>query len=515
MMKQSFLCILLIFSFSQLSSQDTLVTKYISDGHFQRFKQLTDGEFITGGRESWGNVNPQFCKLDKNLNLSWSLTFADDLRCFIPQLVETNDGCILLTVNTSDHNSSYVILKLDKTNHILWQRNYFHTNGNPLTVYTVAPSAQGDNGFLFGISDCSLANYLGKCDADGQIEWGYEYSLNSRSGSIRGIIPEENSYVMCSTYDMNSVFLFRTDLKGDLIKSTSYLLPEKTLIAQEIVKLEHADTFVLLTNNNHSDHASQHIILFNDDLNLHAVYKLENPEGTISLQNIEASNDSTSFVLTGSCIQEGTHYGLLMSISINGNILWQHQVLMDTTITNTNSSITSVEVVSDTIYYLGYSAGSSFIGKTGSDGNDLCIDYPSNIILISDTMQVADPHISVTPYRQPSLDTTNHQPYHHILFDKEAICIANDDPSGDLGSDILSSGFVYYPNPVESRLYIRKLTNTPVTINIFGMDGQLWITAEHSHNEASIDVESLTPGHYILSIQIPGKTPVMKKLVKL
>ncbi|MBL7139223.1 MAG: T9SS type A sorting domain-containing protein, partial [Bacteroidales bacterium] len=76
--------------------------------------------------------------------------------------------------------------------------------------------------------------------------------------------------------------------------------------------------------------------------------------------------------------------------------------------------------------------------------------------------------------------------------------------------------FIVYPNPVTDKLTIEFHINPEgAEIEILNLTGQAMITTRISPNRdiLELDISQLSKGLYILKVTMPGKRPVMEKVV--
>ncbi|KAB1062116.1 T9SS type A sorting domain-containing protein [Salibacter halophilus] len=88
--------------------------------------------------------------------------------------------------------------------------------------------------------------------------------------------------------------------------------------------------------------------------------------------------------------------------------------------------------------------------------------------------------------------------------------------SSNLGSDV-SKGIVIYPNPTSNKLFIKAKEDQNINeVYLFDLTGREFFTEKINSQSATIDLQnrSLSPGQYILKINTPYSTEVVKLIVK-
>jgi hypothetical protein len=90
--------------------------------------------------------------------------------------------------------------------------------------------------------------------------------------------------------------------------------------------------------------------------------------------------------------------------------------------------------------------------------------------------------------------------------------VSNYDFTESLSNNVLDN-IIFYPNPADNVIYIRRCNATKAIISIFSLDGKLLLSKHLTNDGNSMDISALSPGVYLVKLVDSGVS-LRKKLIK-
>ena len=159
----------------------------------RKIRPTSDGGYIAAGTINGANQTPGglILKLDGQGNVQWQreLGPAGSTQVLFNDVRQTSDGGYVVTGEVDTPGSSVLVVKLDATGNIAWERSFsgLTSAGTPAasTAYSIIQSADGgylaaghwDDSFTQG--SCCAGALLLKLDSTGHIQW-----QNALSGGV-------------------------------------------------------------------------------------------------------------------------------------------------------------------------------------------------------------------------------------------------------------------------------------------------------------------------------------------
>ncbi len=397
-MKKIISCIIFALCVSFLHAQTTAYFKVGNNGSFEKIEHVSSGGFITIGADSV--YKTQIIRWDANYNVLWKFKFTDaNITAVQLKIVEANDGSFYFMCASTEHTGSTLITKISGAGALLWQKVYYLASGNMNSI-ALSKAVSGDNGFLFGGGQCTLYNYVIKCNSSGAIEWQQQYFYPLSTGVITcwSIIPDGTGYVVAAGYNINSLLTFKLSALGALLSHTAYTYTGMQILPLRIVKLNATGGYGMVGYyNNSNDNKTEFVAFFDQALNLLTFNELTVTYTQFTLTEIAAINNGRDVVVDGS-IYDGSAFTIAM-ICMNkaGNIKWKKRAAGNTGGSNTNVEFRGLTTNGNTSVHVGtgYNEG-RIMAVIDSNGNGLCNDvtfditnYHRTLVLQSQTMSVA------------------------------------------------------------------------------------------------------------------------------
>jgi hypothetical protein len=507
------LIVLLLLQIEPVNSQATGFFKVANNGSFASITRLSTGEYITVGYDA--SFILQLVKWSPSFSPIWVKKLSDThIYNIEPRLIESSNGNYYFMGASTEQSGSALVIKFNGSGNILWQRIYYATGGN-LNSYAIARAIGNDDGFVFGGGQCVFTNYVIKCDASGNIEWQKQYYYPLSTGVIvcNSILTEEDSYVVSSGFNINSLLTFRLNNVGAVVSEKAYTYASMQIIPTKIVKLTGTNGYGILGNYNSSNNnKTQFVATLNSDLTLNRFNELTVSTYTqFRLSDIAAVNDGANIVAVGSIYNNNVFYEAILNIQHNGSIVWQKLSEGTTSTTIKNVELQSVVAI-DNNYTLtvgaGYNEG-AFAAIIDPNGNGFCNTLPFNVTNVSPTLSLQTS--AINPVNATAVSAVvNYTITTDVSTTKSLICGALPTAIGDEKSDY--DLWLVYPNPASTQLIIKA--NEDITISkllITGIDGQLVYSSSFSNHE-KINTSSWYKGLYFVELYTNQKRMV-KKLV--
>jgi hypothetical protein len=497
-MKKIILISILFLFASRISAQGTAYLKIANHGYIESIEHVSSGGYITTGTDSaWKTM---IVRWDVNFNPLWKYKFTDASIVGNPmRLIEANDGSFFYMNASTAHTGCVFIAKLSSSGAMLWQKNYYSVGGN-LYSYSLSKAVSGDNGFLFGGGQCSLYNYIVKCDANGNIEWQNQYMYPLSTGVITcwSIVPDGSAYVVTAGYNINSLLTFKLSTTGAVTAQSAYTHPSKQIVPYRLVKLNVTGGYALVGNyNNSNDNKTEFVAIYNSALALLSFNELTVTYTQFTLTDIAAINNGKNVVAVGSIYDNSAFTTALINLSGSGNVVWKKRSHGATTMSNKNVEFRSITASGN--YTVSAGAGYNegcMIGIMDTLGNGLCNNDQFDLQNIHPAMILQTPAI----YTAASTAISETVNYTYITTAATTKSIYCGSLSVDENIAETDNSIQLFPNPAVSSVSIKGYDQWPATVSIYSLTGQELSKTTLEGPDASVSVDFLKAGYYLLRV---------------
>ena len=292
-------------------------------------------------------------------------------------------------------------------------------------------AAGTDNGFLFGGGQCTLSNYIIKCNASGDIEWQKQYIYPLSTGVITcfSIIPEGSGYVVSSGYNINSLLTMKMDASGNVLSHSAYTYTGMQILPTRIVKLNSTGGYAILGNyNNSNDNKTEFTAFYDSGLNLLTFNQLTVTYTQFILWDIASVNNGDNVVLNGSIMDNTGFKEAIIKLSGSGNVVWKKMATGNSNLSNKNVEFRGVALKGNSTVNAGFGYNEGCVMSVIDDnGNGLCNEVPFDLTNVQPSLTRQSQTITVAPSTAISA-TVNYTGTTTVSSTKEVIC-------GNLGID--------------------------------------------------------------------------------
>ena len=211
--------------------QDAWILKLSSSGNIQwqktygktfddaavSIEQTTDGGYIFAG---WTSVtatteNAWVFKLDASGNLQWERVYGSVADQIAQAIHQTSDGGYIVAAEDVDSGTGtydFVVLKIDASGNIAWQRRYSGVgNDDPWTMQLAADGGYIVAGRTTSFGAGSYDAWILKLDASGVIQWQKTYGGPGFDGVLTVIQTPDGGYALAGSNDVDLWILKLTD----------------------------------------------------------------------------------------------------------------------------------------------------------------------------------------------------------------------------------------------------------------------------------------------------------------
>jgi Secretion system C-terminal sorting domain len=498
----------MLFALATIQAQSpTGVIRYTESSQFNKFFhkviQASDGSIVTVGGL---HLNGLACKFSSGFAPLWTLTM--DSVSF-RDVVETNDGNYVFLGNVMKvnmQNNPVCVVKVNPAGTVLFEKRYYEPSLSAgLTPFQLCKASGTDQGYLLYGGNCVSAQYIIKCDVNGNIVWVRD-NYAPGVGFICSLMPDGNDYIGAFSYLNNSIIspgAIRMDASGNVLACRVF---ETTVSVQmnysALTKLNNGN-FVLMAN---PGNAFYGFFLYTLDATLQnvsctklsctnqayftAIYAAQNSSdevvayggygsGSGCAVQVNPSTGVTSFAKYGNFITTGNSGGTRLS---NGNYLF------------CGSS-----------GYLG--ASFAVLDNTGAG---FC--SPQNITMTPQTnFPFTATNKTITNLQLPLLSSTYNFPFTPINLTASTMCGAlSDAPEFIAGEDAIKM----YPNPTHNLVTVTAEGFEIEAIRVLNIAGQeMQRISGQGQSSQTIELSSYESGVYFIEI-VSGDQRIVRRIVR-
>lgn len=513
-MKKVILCMMFLTLVIVAGAQNTAYVKVSAHGSFERIEKVSSGGYITVGFDSVYKI--EVTRWNDAFSPLWHYKLTDaNITPIQPAIAEAADGSFYLMTASTEHTGSTLIIKFSSTGSILWQKIYYLASGN-MNSYAFSKAAGSDNGFIFGGGQCTLYNYVIKCDQDGNIEWQKQYYYPLSTGVITcwSIIPEGTNYVISSGYNINSLLTFRIDATGNVLAHTAYTYTGMQIVPTRIIKLDQTGGYAIMGNYNSSnDNKTEFIAIYNQALSLLSFNELTVTYTQFVLEDVTTVNNGRNIVAVGSIYDNSVFYEAMINLSNSGNVVWK-KLGAGNTGGNTNCEFRTVTRQGNQIICGGSGMNEGrVVAIADTNGNGLCNTVNFDLTNVHRTLTLQSS--TIAPAASSALSATVNYAYNNSgSFTKYLYCGSLSGTENNYGAPPIAT----WPNPVQDKIFIEFPENWPdgnIRITISDINGRevSHYSLTNSDGTHELPAGDLSNGIYILRMEAANGLSASCKLV--
>lgn len=466
-----------------------------STGFYTDMARTSSNKYLT--ISNYGTAQSISC-WDSQFNLIWKQTF--NISQFQMQKVtQTKDKNIVLMGMAS---SNLVILKFDTLGNLLFTKRYTNVSGN-VSMSTISPAVGNDNGFIVGGGNCIGANFLIKCDANGNVIWSKQFNniMYSASKNASSIVHSGNDYLVSSNVLTSTVTaiatdaaIMRVDANGNMLWYKQISMPADREEPVRLIRRSN-NAFSLLCSTGYTN--GTELIYFFDSTLTSVSYKKYINTNNINLLSAEADN-SSGLICVGIQSIGTTNKGLLFRTDASGTILWQK--LSDMTSSTYNTQLGCLLKTSTNNYAMMAATAFTFTGFGAGvidvNGNGLCNASNINVTttntnpftVTTPSVMVSSIPIIVTAQTYTNLTTT---------FDPLVYCGITTGINNAENNPEVS----VFPNPSNGILYLEIGNDMDELVaNVSNAIGQTVLEKKVDAYQSAISLGDLPDGIYLLTV---------------
>ncbi len=315
--------VVFVFQFSRspntIASGNDVTFRSYQGLTFQKLVRTQDGNMVVSDGKN-------FIKSDSAGNIIWARGIAQTTNLIISGLCETSNGDIVAACQSTDTTggvAQIALIRMSADGSLEWFK-FLHKQGSDF-IYGLA--ADNDNGVILTGGGCSTNHLILKADAQGNLLWMKDYSLNGSTGSANKIIVNTDGSMFVSGRlndgSSNCISLFMTDASGNIQWGKKFSDQQ-----QPVIK-----TFIKTSDNSliiggtyiGGATASNNPFLLKTDLNGNLLwFKRYGTNGIESINDMAPTSDGGAIV-TGNIYlnQDENVNALLFRVDANGTLVWQ------------------------------------------------------------------------------------------------------------------------------------------------------------------------------------------------
>jgi len=362
----------------------------------QGLRQISTNKYIT--ISNYGTAQSLSCWTNM-FNLIWEKTF-NVTQFAMMEAIQTKDKNIVLMGIASNN---LTIVKFDTLGNILYTKRYTNVSGN-ITMSTIAPAVGNDTGFILGGGNCVGANFLIKCDANGNVLWSKQFNnfMFSASKNATSIVHSGTGYLVASDVMTSTVTaiatdaaVMRIDAAGNLQWYKQLSMPADREMPRQLIRRSN-NAFSLLCSTGYNN--GTELVYFFDSTLTNVSYKKYSSSLNINIFSGVADNSGGLIIDGAHAVNASINKGLLFRVDGSGNILWQKQSDPAPGTFNTGFGY----MIKNNSNYI-FTAVTAFtstgfgIGVIDVNGNGLCQNSASSITSTSvNPFTITTPSVMVT-----------------------------------------------------------------------------------------------------------------------
>ena len=436
--------------------------------------QIADGGFLIAGNglDSTGRYDLLLMKTDSLGNLQWTKSWGGSSSDFTATIRQTADGGYLMSATTYTFssqpgtNSDWWIFRFDANCDTLWTRIVNNTGND--RMYDAIETSDGS---ILGCGWVSTGGYalgtIRKFSATGTLI--HTFSLGSAGNSFaQSVVELPNGHYMLVGSRFQTTFgadLVELDTALNYVNDYFFNLPSTGENAQTLVRLPQGGYMLSVKTGYILDRFDIWLLRLNESFD--TLWTRTIPQRPISIQNQDEPFGFTAVADSGY---------LLCGQKLVGTSLRAIAYRLDTTgaITWTATYGGSPNGNNKFWWPLSLSDGGFLLAGQYVDS----INYDSNVYLVR-----------TDAFGQQSIQTS---------FD-----------------EIVDQEILMYPNPAHGLITWRSnwSASSPLTFEIFSLDGQRVLQQEFIANTGTLDIVDLPRGIYVLAVNHDNRRLVKKLMV--
>ena len=198
-------------------------------------QQTSDGGYIIAAQTfsfGAGNIDLWILKLDANGTIIWQKTYGGSEGDYIASIQQTSDDGYIVAAQTSSFgagNGDIWIIKLDATGTIIWQKMY----GGSDADWSASIQQTSDGGYIvaggtFSFGSVNADSLILKLDATGTITWQKVYGGDDQETVLSIEQTSDNGYITAGSIltfsdGLNDVWVLKFDANGNIDPSCEFI----------------------------------------------------------------------------------------------------------------------------------------------------------------------------------------------------------------------------------------------------------------------------------------------------
>jgi len=443
-------------------------------------------------------------KVDTMGAIIWQTQFISPYPQTAMSLIETTDSCVVALMNMWVNSIGLItLIKFDKNGNYLWSKSYNESSTN--SGWDIVATENGEMAVIGG--GCSGQNFVIHLDANGNLQWKYQYvdPVTFSSVGQKIIHTSDSSLVIAGFYSHNSfidinMMLFSLSPAGNLQWYKTYELPGKTYPYALVHTMD--DGFSITATTRATDTTINSAILLHTDSVGNYIwckfydYPLEQiPRDLIELPD-------SSYIISGGVLYAGGRNIEMSNYKTdkNGNILWA-QTAGNVTSNGFGSDMFYCSAwMNDNIFYTAGIGDFSILAKNNSTGDGGCY---------TDTINPTT--LAIYPVQDA--------PFVNALFlnfvgDTISCTVSNPGYTRNIlcatavNEIKVEDNTSLFPNPFTDKLTISVGSNESIEITIYDLASRKLMQKELT-NTITLDTRQFAKGIYVYELK--NKNTVFKK----
>jgi len=517
-MKKIFLTLITFFLLLSLTQAQTIFKKTLETNgeiYANYARKIIDGGYIINGeiKDSVTNCfDIMLLKTDSLGNIEWSKKYISQSFELSNHLAITNDkGYLIFGTNYTGH-SGIRLIKTDSIGNFQWCKNIAETLEYSVRAYNVIDCS--DKGFLILGASTNVEfssppptnaydiSYFLKVDSIGNVKWAHKYDNGDVEGIRSGIETLDKKYLTIGDTkgfgrSQSSLQLNKIDTNGNLIFTKLFSFSQN-ILGNFIYQNPDSSYIVCGSTNNE-------LVLMKLEKDFSLAWIKSYQSFCRTVRDLIYTSDKGYFLIGNLGISPIA----VMKIDSLGEVEW-YKKLSNNIFLNPNAGMTTIKSweLSDSIFQI-------IAPIKLNNTNKILFERISR-------NNTCEPLLPLTEYSYPIPSVGYFYPVPIIIqtytsfISNSIINFSFTDSLLCLDSALFVEKFSQYhinifPNPATN--YIKINIPEKATIEIINIEGQIIKKINYNSKEATIDLDDLPSGYYILKV-ITVKEILTKKFIK-
>ena len=479
---------------------------------FQKIVRTIDGNMVVSDGKN-------FIKSDADGNIIWAKGITQTTNLIISGLCETLNGDIVAacqSTDTSGGGAQIALIRISADGSLLWFK-LLHKQGSDF-IYGIA--ADNENGVVLTGGGCSINHLILKADAEGNLLWMKDYSINGSTGSANKIIVNTDGTMFVSGRlnegSLNFISLFMTDVNGSVLWGKKFLDAQQPVIKSFIKTSDNC----LIIGGTYIGGASpcNNPFLLKTDLSGNLLwFKRYGTNGIESINDLVPTNDGGAIV-TGNIYlnQEENVNALLFKIDANGTLIWQKSIGNSEFNGAGYDDAYDICRISDHTYVITGMAYWAYLCSIDENGNGFCHESPVSLTVSNVSTQIIN--TNYTPMNSNMFNVVDEiAATSNIFVGSPHTCSSVNATEISEGTDYENSESCLFPNPSDGNFNVNYLFPNEGSglLELYDLTGKKLAVIElPAYNRSiSLHYSFLPKGVYLYQLTSGGKVFKREKFV--